>query len=452
MDILGALPLELWLRVLKYLTATESIRLRLVSKSYHNLLTSEVVCRSLSYHFIKRKCNAAKKFDSWRLHYENQISRRHSYAFGKPWVTENLPHMGFKSFCPETLYLAGTLESKFDFVQVLDLNTYPAEHVLPPTRTPDSSNIRDVVLLPSFVVVVTLANRGYSWNLETRRVYRFEVPNLGYLYNSIHGSGNLIALVSRDSVIVHDVQAEKESLFKGIGNNTRVCNEVETSWARSAFAISNAEKRAVWLFREAREKSSGSERRVFVIDSLHLETGRVVPEGARSLPHDEPFCEDGLWQFWDTKPSNWHPGPAQRTENAQTRRIVFDPKTRVWTEEAYTIMFPGWITEFPNRDFLSRLITGSDGLGCFIDGSSRPLVWMLDQEPGDRVIRARLLTPIALAGHSVEGTREFRCFGLCDKFLVGRTGKGTVVIRFKGIHDRVGYAIYDMAPFRVPKY
>ena len=84
MDILGALPPELSIRVLKYLTPAESIRVRLFSKSYHDLLTSEVVCSALSHHFIQREYNDAKKFDSWRLHYENHVSRRLAYAFGSP--------------------------------------------------------------------------------------------------------------------------------------------------------------------------------------------------------------------------------------------------------------------------------------------------------------------------------------------------------------------------------
>ena len=437
MDILGALPLELSVRVLKYLTPAESIRLRLVSRSYHDLLTSEEVCSALSHHFIKREYNAAK-FDSWRLHYENHVSRRLAYAFGEPWVTEHLPLMEFKSFCPETSYLACVLEPEHDIVQVLDLNTYPAESVFPPTQMPDSSDIRKLVLLPSFVVVVTWANHGYSWNLKTHRVYRFEVPpNLGYPCNSIYGDGNLIAIVSRDLAIVHDVLAEKESSFKGIGNNTRIWKGVGRVYRRKAFAVVNSEKRVVWLFRGLRYQSVYD--RVFAVDSLHLETGEVVLGEVRSLPNYKPSCEDGPWQFWDTSWFSWHPGPAERFKNAQTRRVAFDARTGAWTEEAFTIIFPTFATEFAQGGVHSRPIIRSDGLGHLVLGSSPKLVWMLGREPGGHVTRARPLSPVALVRYSIRGY-PFSCLGFCDRFLVGTAGAGagTAVIRFKGIHDCVG--------------
>ena len=443
MDILGALPLELSIRILKCLTPAESIRLRLVSKSYHDLLISEEVCSSLSHHFIKREYNAAKKFDSWRLHYENHISRRLSYGFGKPWKIEVLHHMWFRSFCPETSYLAGTLETDFDFVQVLDLNTYPAEHVLPPTRTPDSSDIRDVVLLPSFVVVVTWTNRGYSWNLETHRLYVFEVPDWADSDPAyIFGNGNLIVVPLRDSVIVHDVQAEKASELKGIRDETRIWNGVETVCRDGAFAIANAERRVVWVIRELQGQVS-FDQQPFAIDSFRLETGEVVPE-VRSIVNCGLFyCGDGLWQFWGDEPFSCHPEPAQDTTNVQAKRIALDTGTGAWTEEAYTIMFPGWVTKFHRRDFHSGPMTRSDGLGCFIESDPRWQIWMLDQEPGDRVTRAHPLDLSALAGRSVledlratEGGSIDNCLGLSDKFvLLADAVKETVVVRFKGIHD-----------------
>ena len=46
------------------------------------------MCRSLSHHFIKHEYNAAKRLDSWRLHYENRVSRGLPYGSGKPWVVE----------------------------------------------------------------------------------------------------------------------------------------------------------------------------------------------------------------------------------------------------------------------------------------------------------------------------------------------------------------------------
>ena len=430
MDILRALPPELSIRVLKCLTPVESIRLRLVSKSYHDLLTSEAVCSALSHHFIKREYNDAKKFDSWKLHYENHVSRQLAYAFGKSWVTERLPYTWHSSFCPETSYFARDLGPGSSSVQVLDLNTYPAESVFPPTRMPDSSDIRKLVLLPSFVVVVTRANHGYSWNLKTHRVYRFEVPDLDYQSDRIHGNGTLIAIAFQDSVIVHDVQAEKESSFKDIGNNTRIWDGVETISERTTFVIANSEKRVVWLFRKLQFPILYDQ--IFAVDSLHLETGEVVLGEARSFPNHTPSCTEDPWQLWDTSWFSWHPGPAHRTKNAQKRRIVFDARTGAWAEEAYAVTFPACVTEFTFGGTHPRLIIRFDDLGHLVLGSSPSLVWTLGEKPG-----AFPLSP--------GGPAPLSCLGLCDKFLVGITGMGAgteraspYLIRFKGVHDCVG--------------
>ena len=442
MDILGALPPELSIRVLKYLTPIESIRLRLVSKSYHDLLTSEEVCSVLSRQFIQHEYNAAKKLDSWRLHYENHISRRLAYAFGKPWVTEHLPHMGLCSFCPETSYLAGVLGPARNSVEVLDLNTHPAGSVFPPTRVPNRAAIKGVILLPSFVVVVTQGNRGYSWNLKTQREYRFEIPYIYYDCEHIHGNGTLIAIPIQDSVVVHDVQAEKESLFKGIGNDTWMWGDMESTCHVRTLAIANSEKRVVWLFRELQFGAVYDQ--IFVVDSLHLETGEVVQGEVYSIEYDPPSCEDGPWQFWDT---SWHPGPDQSTKNAQTGRIVFDARTGAWTEAAFTTMFPACVTESTDGDVYSRLIIRSGDLEYLIFGSSHERVRMRGQEPGDHLARADPLSPVAPAHYPIGGGLPFSCLGFCDKFLVGNTrmgtrnfgmDTGTVVLRFKGIHDCVG--------------
>ena len=430
MDILGALPPELSIRALKYLTPVESIRVRLVSKSYHDLLTSEAVCSALSHHFIKREYNDAKKFDSWKLHYEHHVSRQLAYAFGKPWVTERLPYTWHSSFCPETSYFARDLGPGSGSVQVLDLNTYPAESVFPPTRMPDSSDIRKLVLLPSFVVVVTRENHGYSWNLKTHRVYRFEVPDLDYQSDRIHGNGTLIAIAFQDSVIVHDVQAEKVSSFKDIGNNTRIWDGVETVSERTTFVIANSEKRVVWLFRKLQFPILYDQ--IFAVDSLHLETGEVVLGEARSLPNHPPSCTEDPWQLWDTSWFNWHPGPAHRTKNAQKRRIVFDARTGAWAEEAYAVTFPACVTEFTFGGTHPRLIIRFDDLGHLVLGSSPSLFWTLGEKLG-----AFPLSP--------GGPAPLSCLGLCDKFLVGITGMGAgteraspYLIRFKGVHDCVG--------------
>ena len=439
MDILGSLPVELSIRILKYLTPAGSIRLRLVSKSYHHLLTSEEVCRSLSHHFIKREYNAARKLDSWRLHYENHVSRRLSYGSGKPSLIEHLPEMWFISFCPETSYLAGTPDISSELVQVLDPNTYPAKYVFPPTRMPDGSRVRGVILLPSFVVVLTVSDRGYSWNLETRRVYQFEVPEIAEkIFTYIFGHGSLIAIASRDLMMVHDVQAEESSSFKSIRADPRIRRwRGEDVALYRSFAIVNAEKRVVWIFRKFWSENFLAPD-PFAIDSLNLETGEVVLGELRSFPElAQHYCEDGLWNLWEPDPLRCQPGPTQHTTNVQTERIFFDTRTGALTEETYTIIFPGSITKFNYCDRLSGPFTRPGGLGCFIQNGPSVSIWMLDQEPGDRVARACPLDlNLPVGYHTTAGCGLYTCLGLSDNFvLLYNTIKGILVVRFKGIHD-----------------
>ena len=433
MDILVELPVELSIRVLEYLTPAESIRLRLVSKSFHSLLTSEEVCRSLSHRFVKREYNSAKKLESWRLHYENHVSRRLSFGSGKAWLTESLPLMYLKSFCPETLYLAGALGSERDTVQVLDLNTYPAALVFPPTRMPDSSKVKRVTLLPSFVVALTTTNRGYSWNLETRRVYQFEAPERDDPADGfITGNGNLIAIPSRDFVMVHDVQAEKSSKFGSISVDTE-----SREWMGSvpeylgSFAVANAEKRVVWILRKF-AYIDFFEPEPYAMDGLYWEAGKVVAGELSNYPYSvQPYCEDGYWQLWGVESLLCRPGPTKETTHAQTSRAIFDTRTGAWTKGKYSVIFP---SRFKMTRSCSSLRTRSDGLGCLVENRPELQVWMLDQKPGHWVAHARPLDPNILTKDW--NLFSFNCFGLSDKFvLLGDSTEEAVVVRFRGIHE-----------------
>ena len=110
MDVLAALPLELAMEILKYLSPVETIQLRVVSKCCYYLLTSEEVCSFLSHRFITPEYNLSKIYCSWRLHYEN-VSSRCSFAAGRPWRIETIGEIDeteLKVFPPETLCLAIT--------------------------------------------------------------------------------------------------------------------------------------------------------------------------------------------------------------------------------------------------------------------------------------------------------------------------------------------------------
>ena len=412
MDILTALPLELSMKVLRFLAPVDTIRLRLVSKRYHDLLTSEETCSFLSHQFITPEYNSAKALPSWKLHYENHVSRRLSFASGKPWGVEILGLPDSIAFCPETFCLALTNFS--DSVSVKDLNSYPARCVLPPTRTPDRSRIAHAALLPSFVVVATQMGHGYAWNLETHQGHQFKLPNSSI--RDMHGSGNLVAIALEGSVIVHDVQAQKTVSFKDTRSDIRVWEEEEIR-ARPPCdgVIINPEKQVVWMISQIPR----SDHWLLVIDSLHLETGGVAQRDICVIHHPITrfYSGKGLWLFLE-------PCACPTGRSNTQKRVALDQATGRLTMEYFPIEYPA-LCEVPASHRWGPAIS-SDGLGCFIGGPSG-CVWMLNREPGDEVAHARPLARSAPPSGS--------CIWLCDKLALFDILLGVAVVRFKGIHD-----------------
>ena len=135
MDIIAALPLELAMEVLKYLSPFETIQLRVVSKCYYYLLKSEEVCSFLSHRFTTPEYNLSKIQCSWRLHYENNVMRWRSFATGRSWRIETVGEIdetGLKVFSTETLCLAVTSNAGA-YVTLNDFSLYPAKCILRPT-------------------------------------------------------------------------------------------------------------------------------------------------------------------------------------------------------------------------------------------------------------------------------------------------------------------------------
>ena len=444
LDILLALPLELSVKVLKCLTAAETIRLRLVSKGYYGFMTSEEVCSSLSYHFIHPGYNATKNLASWRFHYENHISRRLSFASGKPWAVEIIRTSCVsecRSFCPETLCLASAPATSGCSVIVQDLNRYPTELVLPPTRTPDGSAIIRVALLPLFVVVVTRKGDCYVWNLETRQRHQFRLPRPGLAV--MHGSGNLVAMALPGLIIVHDVQAQKTSTFKDTGDGVRVRGGTKSSVLHvDTFVIPTTEKQAVWVIRGSYQPPN--DPLLVVADRLDLETGGIVQGEFHHFPRCRGRFRRGmdLWRFLEDNRFGCH--PVLRTTRTQA---VFDQAAGHQafgrrTSEPEAATFLGSVTGTGLCGCFFGPATGSDGLGCFSLGEPLFGAWVLSQEPPDweGCTRPLDLSNIRLRDHTI--TSEWAlCIGLCDRFILFHVGpsRQAYVVWFKGIHDNYGY-------------
>lgn len=411
MDILTALPPELSMKVLKHLTPIETIKLRVVSKSYNDLLTSEEICSLLSRRFIAPEDNSTKVLPSWRLHYENHLSRRLSFASGEPWLVESLgPADGAVniSFCPETRCLALTIG---DSVSVQDVNSYPVKCVLPPTHAPDRSWIADAVLLPSFVVLASPMGHGYAWNLGTHKEHQFELPESRV--TGMSGSRNLVAISLEGWVIVHDVQAQETSRFKDTRSDIRVWGreEIMVDFSRGCM-VTSPEKKVVWMICQ----TSASGHYLLVIDSLHLETGEFVQRDICEFPnlHSTPsYSRNGLWIFPEQAAYGY---PQKRNNTGETaKRAIFDQATGRLTLE-------------------------------YIPVTSPHRLWMLNQQPGGKVARAQpldLYTP----------ERPLEVVWFCDKFALFRTESEVCVARFAGIHDNYEYDIpvrFVLARLTVP--
>ena len=429
MDILTELPPELSMGVLKYLTPVTAIKLRLVSKRYYNLLTSEEVCCSLSHQFITPEYNSTKALSSWRLHYENHVSRRLSFASGKPWKISGLGctyNADVTVFCPETLRFVLPASTMSDSVSVQDLNTYPPKCVLPPTCTPDGSAITHAALLSSFVVVATESGHGYSWNLETHQEHEFKLPDSPI--NGMHGSGNLVAISFEGWVVIHDVQAQETRTLKDTRSDTRVWEGEEIRLVyESSYIVTNPKKQVIWMISHTpREKSW-----LLVTDSLNLETGEFVQRDICEFYYHEPTpfnCGNGLWLFLE-RDGVCACDPGRYNRDMATERIIFDQAAGRLTVEHFPFEYP---LPRPLSHHLSYHVWGpaisADGLGCFIDGPSN-CFWMLSREPGDEVVYAKKLDP------GIE-ERPLGCIWFCDRFALLYSSREVYVARFRGIHDK----------------
>ena len=322
-------------------------------------------------------------------------------------------------------------------VIVQDLNTYPAELVLPPTRTPDGSNINHVALLPSFVVVVTQMGNCYVWNLETRQRHQFRLPHPDV--SVMHGSGNMVAMALPGLIIVHDVRAQKTSTFKDTGNGVRVCGGTKSSVLHvDTLVTTSTEKQAVWVIRGGYQP--WNDPLLVVVDRLDLVTGKVTQAGFQHFPRCRGRFRHGtdLWQFLEENRFSCH--PVLRITHKQA---VFDQAAghQAFGHRTSEPTFLGSVTGTVFGRCFFGPATGSDGLGCFSFGRSLFGTWVLSQEPPDWEGCTRPLdfSDTRLRDHA-KASSWATCIGLCDRFILFDVGssRNAYVVRFKGIHDDYG--------------
>lgn len=91
-DIVPALPIELAVQVLQYLSLPELFRNRRVSRYWHRILSSDAICRGLALQrfpatsrefILSQKLESHSNIKSWRHLFEDIASRRYFFSKGK---------------------------------------------------------------------------------------------------------------------------------------------------------------------------------------------------------------------------------------------------------------------------------------------------------------------------------------------------------------------------------
>ncbi|KAG0137875.1 hypothetical protein HOY82DRAFT_547005 [Tuber indicum] len=447
-DIIGALSVELVFQVIQHLDPIDTIRIRRVSKRYHEIFTSEDVCRFLSNKLLPLEDNPSQ-LESWRVYYENRVSRRWAFLNGESHSVEELEHsttMNMTSFCHRTSQFAYVFDN-FTKLRVVDLSTSPITEVLQPMFLPNRSRILLVQLLPTHVVVATSMGVCYAWNLSTVEWHSFKLPNARV--TSIHGDGNFVAISVLKILVVHDVVKETSKTYEG--------EPIEWLWniagsdMRFHRLLVDAERKRVWTLTE----SVPLEKRV--VHMLDLSTGAVAlkemvlepqPGGkvcnwelGNGLPlYSGNDCYDFVFDF------EAYNQTACRSKVPRASRLVFDLRTGDCYEDTFNLEACG--KQIPTDQFAHEY----NGLICCYnhhfapngeggeDGfpSSDPFVpGMAYRTPEKKEARFRFLD--RPNSGKVGGDRTpWLCGAITEKFvlLVSHWGsEPLLLVRFKGIHE-----------------
>jgi len=446
MDIIGTLSIELAFQVIQHLDPIDTIRIRRVSKRYHEIFTSEDVCRFLSNKLLPLEDSPAQP-ESWRIYYENRVSRRWAFLNGESHSVEELENstaMNMTSFCHKTSQFAYVFDN-FTKLQVVDLSTSPITEILQPMFLPNRSRILLVQLLPTHVVVATSMGVCYAWNLSTMEWHSFKLPNARV--NSIHGDGNFVAVSVLKMLVVHDVMKETTKTYEG--------EPIEWLWniagsdMRFHRLLVDAERKRVWTLTESMPLGK---RVVHMLDLLN---------GATTLKEMvlEPQLEDRVynWELRDGLALYSGNGCydfvfdfevyGQRacTDKApRASRLVFDLRTGDCYEDTFYLEACG--EQIPTEQFAHEY----NGLVCCYNHNFAPdggedglpsvdffVPGMAYRRPGKKEARFRFLD----RPNSVkvgEDRAPWLCNAMSEKFVLLVShwdSELPLLVRFKGIHE-----------------
>ncbi|RPA98474.1 hypothetical protein L873DRAFT_1835919 [Choiromyces venosus 120613-1] len=451
MDILGTLSIELAFLVIQHLDPIDTIRLRRVSKHYHEIFTSEDVCRFMSYNLLPTEDDSARP-DSWRIYYENRVSRRWAFMNGESHNIEELVDsttMNMTSFCHKTSQFAYVFENFTKFL-VVDLSTSPITEVLPPMFSTNRSRILLIQLLPTHVVVATSMGVCYAWNLSTMEWHSFKLPNARV--NSIHGDGNLVAISVLKILVVHDVVKETSKTYEG--------EPIEWLWniagsdVRIHRLLVDAERKRIWTLTESMPLEK---RAVHMLDLLTgattLKEMALKPQpGGRlynwELRYALPlYCGNDCYDFVFDYEVYHKSSCSEKAPRAG--RLVFDLRTGDCYEDTFYLEACG--KQIPTDQFAHEY----NGLTCCYNHHFAPqeevsgrgfhpssfffVPGMAYRTPGKKEARFRFLDkPNFRKMREGQDRAPWLCNAMTEKFVLLVShwdSELPVLVRFKGIHE-----------------
>ncbi|CCX34073.1 hypothetical protein FPQ18DRAFT_358188 [Pyronema domesticum] len=223
-DIVGALPIEILFQIFDYLPLTASINLRLVSKQWNELLSSDTFCRFLATKWYPSECrhymsNEGQMTKPWSWVFENALSRYTALCRGDfKYKTIETPDIATRNVCPGALsyydgYLAGLDENQM-IITIADLNKFPVTTWSFPI--PTRGVIWSIHLMKDYIWANEDLDRSraHIMNLRTNEWKRIQYPNAGVRYG--HADGNFVAHLCGSYVYLYS--AETNTL-------TTICQE-----------------------------------------------------------------------------------------------------------------------------------------------------------------------------------------------------------------------------------
>ncbi|KAI5815848.1 hypothetical protein BZA77DRAFT_314438, partial [Pyronema omphalodes] len=244
-DIIGALPTEILFHIFDYLPLTACVNLRLVSKQWNKILSSETFCRFLATKWYPSECrhyisNDGQMTRPWSWIFENALSRFTALCRGDfryrtiiiPDVAPRFLGRGVLSYYDG--YLAGLDEERM-IITIANLKKSPVE-----TRSfpiPTRGVIWSIYLMKDYLWANEDSDysKAHILNLRTNEWKRIQYPNANIRFG--YADGNFVAHLCGSYVYLYT--AETNTL-------TAICQQMKDSLSDDS-EMNNSDKERAFI-------------------------------------------------------------------------------------------------------------------------------------------------------------------------------------------------------------